>query len=270
MKYSFMSFSCPQLSLDEMISVAKRFGYDGIEPRTGRGHKHGIEPDIDVAARREIKKRMEDSGIALSCIATSCRYADPAAARKNIEETLRCIDLAADVGAPRIRVFGGKIPENVGREGAIKHVAESLREVADHASERGVIVCMETHDDWCNPKHVAEVMRQVNHPAIAVNWDVMHPVRMGFATMDQAFEVLKPWIRHLHVHDGLRRTGRLVPIGKGDYDHRRVIELLVSIKYDGYLSGEWINWDDPYEVHLPRELATLKGYEREARESVLH
>ena len=30
----------------------------------------------------------------------------------------------------------------------------------------------------------------------------------------------------------------------------------------GYLSGEWIGWE-PYAVHLPRELAAMRAYERE-------
>ena len=33
MKYSFMTFSCPQLDLDEVLSLAKQTGYDGVEPR---------------------------------------------------------------------------------------------------------------------------------------------------------------------------------------------------------------------------------------------
>ena len=33
MKYSFMSFSCPQLTLGELLATAKRFGYEGVEPR---------------------------------------------------------------------------------------------------------------------------------------------------------------------------------------------------------------------------------------------
>lgn len=268
MKYAFMSFSCPQLPLDEMLSLAKRLGYDGIEPRMDSGHKHGVEVDADVAARREIKRKAADSGIAICCVATSCRCADADAS--NVQEktdyTRRCIDLAADVGAPRLRVFGGQIPEGVGREKAIEGVSESLGAVADHADERSVVVCMETHDDWCIPEHVAEVMKRVDHPAIGVNWDIMHPVRRGGATMDGAFDTLHSWIRHLHVHDGSRQTGKLVPIGRGFIDHRRAIELLLTLPYDGYLSGEWINWEDPYEVHLPRELATLKRYEQEARQ----
>ena len=266
MKYSFMSFSCPQLSLSEMLALAKRLGYDGVEPRIAANHQHGIEPDINTPKRREIKRQVAESGVPLSCIATSCRYADPADVKQQIENTRRCIDLAGDLGVLRLRVFGGQIGKGLSREAAIALVADSLRAVTDQAKERGVIVCMETHDDWCHPDHVARVMKRVNHPTIAVNWDIMHPILTGKVTMDYAFQTLKPWIRHIHFHDGGKVENRLqlTPIGAGEVDHRRTLELLMAAGYKDYLSGEWIDWE-PYETHLPRELATMKRYEQEIR-----
>ena len=262
MKYSFMTFSCPDLTLDEVLALAKRVGYDGVEPRLVSKHKHGIETDIDAAQRAEIKKKFADSGIAPCCVATSCTYADPANTEKMRDSTLKAIDLAADIGSNRIRVFGGKIGKGLSREDAIDLVAKSLSNVAEHAKSRGVYVCMETHDDWCDPKNVSAVMAKVNQPFIAVNWDIMHPVRTGLASIDESFEILRPWIKHLHIHDANKETGKLTPIGTGFIDHRRAIELLKTISYDGYLSGEWISWEDPYEVHLPRELSILKNYEK--------
>ncbi len=264
MRYSFMSFSCPQLILDEMLALAKRLGYDGVEPRLMSGHRHGVETDASPAARREIRAKVAASGIALACLATSCSYADPRTRRKQVEETLRCIDLAAEVGCPRLRVFGGVLPRDVSREQALALVSEALLAVARQAHERGVTICVETHDDWSHPDHLAEVMRRVASPAIAVNWDIMHPVRQGRLTMDQAFQILRPWIRHVHWHDGVDSQGELTlkPVGQGDFDHRRAVQLLQAAAYDGFLSGEWIDWE-PYEVHLPRELATMRAYERE-------
>lgn len=264
MKYAFMTFSCPGLSLSEVLELAKRAGYDGIEPRLVSKHGHGIETTIDAAARQAVKEQAAESGIALACIATSCRYADPSTAQQNVDDTLKAIDLAADVGSSRIRVFGGSIGQGLSREAAIDLVAKSLSSVAAHAQDRGVTVCMETHDDWCDPKHVAAVMKRVDHPAIAVNWDIMHPVRRDFATIEESFETLKPWIQHLHIHDAFKDSGKLAPIGEGFIDHRHAVELLLSVSYDGYLSGEWISWEDPYENHLPREVQTLKKYEQEA------
>jgi len=261
MKHSFMSFSTPKLSLAEMIQVAERYGYDGIEPRLDAGHAHGVEVSTTPEQRATIRQLLADTEIRLACLATSLRYADPGHTEDMLRQTHERIDLAGDIGAPTLRVFGGKIPRGISRERAIELLVESLGAVAERAAERGVTLCLETHDDWCNPLHVLAVMEQLNLPAIAVNWDVMHPVRTRQATMDESFAALKPWIRHLHVHDGVGEGVELAPIGEGEYDHWRVIELLMTIDFDGYVSGEWINWE-PYDVHLPRELATLKRYER--------
>lgn len=264
LKYAFMSFSCPQASFDGMLALANRYGYDGVEPRIDAGHAHGIEPNIAGPLRGEFRRKATDAALAIACIATSCRYSDPQTTELQLSLTRRCIDLAADIGAPRIRVFGGAVPPGVSREEAIDHLAASLGRIATHAAARDVVVCVETHDDWCNPLHMAEVMKRADHPSVAVNWDIMHTLRQGGATMDQAFAILRPWIRHAHVHDGLLQPGDVVlkPIGQGEIDHRRAVELLQGMNYDGYLSGEWIDWEPP-ETHLPRELAILKSYEQQ-------
>ncbi|MCX7012879.1 MAG: sugar phosphate isomerase/epimerase [Candidatus Sumerlaeota bacterium] len=264
MKYSFMSFSTPALSLDETLSLARRLGYDGIEPRAESGHAHGVELETSAERRAEFRRRAEDSGIALSCVATSCKFANPAATQQTVDQCRRYVDLAADIGAPRVRVFGGKIPEGLSREKAIDTLVEGLGAVATHARDRGVVVCLETHDDWCDTKPVAAALARLDGAAIAANWDIMHPVRTAGCTMDAAFDALRSRIGHVHIHDG--KIGRLgpVPIGEGDIDHRRALELLQSISYDGFLSGEWIKWE-PYETHLPRELATMKRFEQELR-----
>jgi sugar phosphate isomerase/epimerase len=263
MKYSFMSFSTPSLDLAAILQTAQRYGYDGIEPRLDADHAHGIEVKTTAEQRKSIRAQVKKSGIQLSCLATSLTFADPTKTDEMIRQAHERIDLAGDLAVPSVRIFGGAIPKEQSREKAVERVAGSLRSVADHAQKRGVTLCFETHDDWCDPANVAAVLKRVDHPAIAANWDIMHPVRTGLATIDKSFEILKPWIRHLHVHDGVGgRDLKLVPIGTGDIDHRRAIELLIGIRFDGFISGEWIGWE-PFDVHLPRELVVMKRYEQE-------
>jgi sugar phosphate isomerase/epimerase len=262
MKYSYMSFSTQSLDLAGMLEVAERYGYDGIEPRLDAKHIHGIEVDASQEYRDAVKVQVEATGIELACLATSLTYADPGETDSMIAQTHERIDLAGDLGVKTMRVFGGVIPEGIDREQAIDLLAESLSCVADHAEDRGVILCIETHDDWCDPAHVATVMTRVNRPSIAVNWDIMHSVRTGVATIEESFEVLRLWIRHVHIHDGIGTGVQFAPIGTGDIDHRRALELLSSAGFAGYLSGEWIGWE-AHDIHLPRELATMKRYERE-------
>ena len=266
MKYAFMSFSTPELTLDEMLSLAKKLGYAGIEPRVESKHRHGVELSADAAARRTIREKAAASGVEICCVATSCKYADPENNCKHTEDTLKYIDLAADVGCSRLRVFGGSFPENVSREQASDNLITCLRSIGDHGRARGVCVCLETHDSWTSPDDVSRVMAAVNHPNVAVNWDVWHPVRQSGFTIGDAFARLRPWIRHVHFHDGTVRRDKLEQrtVGQGELDLKAVVRLLRGVSYDAFVSGEWINWE-PHETHLPRELAAMQCYELELR-----
>lgn len=257
MRFSFMTFSTPALSLNDVLSTAKRYGYDSVELRLDSKHAHGVEISLSAADRAQVRDTVVRSGITISCLATSCVFADPSKRDAMIADALQRIELAGDIGAPTMRVFGGVFPETMTREEAITGVVSSLKGLADTAAKNNVIVCLETHDSWCDPAHVAEVLRRVDHPNIGANWDILHPIRMKLSTIEASFEALKPWIRHMHIHDW--KNDALAPIGTGIVDHKKAIALLKDIGYTGAASGEWINWES-YDVHLPREIAVLRSY----------
>jgi sugar phosphate isomerase/epimerase len=260
MKYSFMSFSCPDLDFDESLKLAKKYGYTGFEPRTSSGHRHGIEVGAPGPFLREVKDKTKEFGISICCLATGCHFSDPARNAENLELARRSIELASEVGAPVVRVFGGRIPEGMARDRSEQAIIESLANLAEEARSQGVTVCIETHDDWCDPRNVARILKAVNRPSIAANWDIMHPVLTGGTSMTSAFEVLKPWIRHVHVHDGHMIDNKLVflPIGSGRVDHATALVLLEDCGYGGFVSGEWIDWES-YDTHLPREIAAMRA-----------
>jgi sugar phosphate isomerase/epimerase len=271
LKYSFMSFSTPEQSLDEMLETALRFGYDGVEPRVQAGHKHGLCFENPPTFLADARKKATEKGVAIACLATSCQFSNPETVSAMLDDARRAVDLASDLGSSCVRVFGGKTPDGVDQQRSLELITLSLQTLASHAANRAVVVCLETHDDWCDPKLVAEIMRRVGHPNVGVNWDVMHPVLRGFATIEESFRILRPWIRHLHVHDGApKQNGSgvdLAPMGLGQVNHRKVIELLLGAPYQGFVSGEWINFS-PWEEHLPAELDTLRRYERELGEGL--
>lgn len=263
MKYAFMTFSCPQWTLDEVLAAAQRYGYDGVELRVDANHNHGVEVANTAEQRAAARRAADAHGVALCCVATSCKFADPATVAQNVADAQTRIDLAADLGARVVRVFGGKIPQDLIRQQAIDSVAQALATLAGQAAQRGVYLALETHDDWCDPQDVLAVVSRVNHPNVGVNWDYMHTLRVAKTSLDDAFAALGSSIRHVHFHDGSLAADKLefLPIGQGEYDHCRVLALLRSVGYEGYLSGEWINWESP-ETHLPRELRAIKQIEQ--------
>jgi len=264
MRFSFMTFSCPDLTWGEVLDVAKRFNYDGVEPRAQAKQNHGIEATSSPGQRAALRKMADDADIAIACLATSCSYtaATPGELSRMMADSRALIALAHDIGAPAMRVFGGVIPQGMTRDAAEKQVADCLAALAPEAAAAGVTLCVETHDSWCDARDLARVLSRVAHPNAAANWDIMHPVNAAGMAMDDAFAALRHFIRHVHFHDG-KRTAKggldLCPIGEGIVDHRRAVQLLQSIGYQGFLSGEWIAWE-PWQTHLPRELATMKSY----------
>lgn len=266
MRYSFTSYSLPDADLAGLLRAARQYGYDGIEPRIDEGHAHGIEPSASPQQVREARQQIADSGTALACISTSAEFSAPETAAAGKDQVRRALELAHELGAPRIRVFGGETPAGGSAEESMDTAAEALRSVAGEASDAGVQVCVETHDDWSSPARMAELMHRVDHHAVRVLWDVMHPVRSAGSSMTGAFEVLNPWIAHVHIHDGTTRLDELQfrRMGTGELDHHEVVRLLSGAHYDGFLSGEWIGWE-PGAEHLPRELTVLRQYEAALR-----
>jgi sugar phosphate isomerase/epimerase len=264
-KYAFMSFSMPGATLPEVLQEAQRLGYDGFEPRVAGkpgqpGHAHGIELARTPRERRGIRRQFASSGVSLCCLALGTSFADPQTVEANVEETRRYLTLAHDVGARCVRVFGGRLPAGSDRSAAIGLLVDALLQLAPEARDAGVPIVLETHDDWCDPTLVADVMRRTNHPAVGVNWDVMHPVRFGLATMRESFDLLRPWIRHVHIHDGLNTPElNFRAFGEGEYDLRSAFGSLLAMGYAGFLSGEWI--DCPGFIELATEIDRMRRFE---------
>lgn len=255
MKLSFMTFMCPQWTLEEVIAGAKRHGYEGVELRVAAEHRHGVEVEASAEARGQARRVFEDVGIEIACIATSCRLADgdSQARAANVESLRKHIELAADVGAPLIRVFGGQPSGGLSLDDAVKVAAEDLTKACEEACARGVTLCLETHDAFSLGETVGQVLRLADKPCLRANWDLMHPYNHGEAPWVTR-RALRGKVAHVHMHDYVLGNGawRLVPPRQGVMPLSQFLRMLRDDGYDGYLSAEY--WD---ELGPPEEALAL-------------
>lgn len=270
MRYLFNSFSLPDHDLPALLRAALRYGYAGLEIRTDKGQAHHIEVDSDRAFRADVRDQIQASGLAVDCLCLSTQISDPTQQGEVLQQVSRRMDLASDIGVPLVRVFGGPFPDTFSRQRARNNLIDVLRQLADHGRRRDVVVCLETHDQWTEPAELAEIMTSVAHPYAALIWDVLHTGRGSGASLADAYRTLRPWIRHVQMHDALLRLDRLEfrPIGQGDIDHLELLALLGGGGYGGAVAGEWMNWE-PGEIHLPREIAQMRRYETLLREAAV-
>lgn len=127
MKPSWMTYGVlKDLPRAQLLDLLAANGFAGVEYRTDLRHGHGVEVSLDPAQRRQVVADTAARGLQIVSVATgnSFHHTDSAVRRQHVDEAKARIDLAADLGAPRVRVFGNNFPEAVPREQTIAQVAE--------------------------------------------------------------------------------------------------------------------------------------------------
>jgi sugar phosphate isomerase/epimerase len=276
------TLGCPAWTIPQVFAEAARMGYEGVELRCLAGGL--LTPALPAADRAEIRRQSAGTGLPVVAIGASSAFSHPdPAVRAAQEEDLRgMLQLAAEVGAPLVRAYGGgfpgpltadaartyggSLPTGRAREEVCAGIAASLDRVASRAEELGLTIVVETHDGLSSAAVAADVLSRVRSPAVQALWDVLHPSRMG-ETPRQVWGLIGPRVRHVHFKDAARDAAgrwRATPLGEGEVPLRECLRLLRSEGYDGWLTLEWEKYWEPDiaepEVALPRMLRTVRQW----------
>jgi len=267
-KLSFSTLGCPNWDLHKIVRSAAEMGYDGVEFR-------GLLEDLDITRRPEFttelgktKKLLADYGISVSGISTSARFVviDSGERREQFDEAKRNIVLAANLSAPVVRIYGGRIPSGYNVETIMPIIVQNLREVGDEAEDYGITLALETHDDWIDTSLCARLMKEVNHRRIRILWDLHHPYRFKGEKPEETYKNIAQYTVSIHVKDSIVEDGRIkyVLLGEGDVPIRKMLEILVKGGYRGYAIVEWEKRWDPKllepEIVLPQYVQKLREW----------
>jgi sugar phosphate isomerase/epimerase len=265
---AFTTLACPDWSWEQIMQRAVNYGYQGLELR-------GVEGEMDLTKATPFtgsrlaatKHNLQDRNLAIPCLDTSCRFDEEAALSHAVDEGKRHIDLAAELNAPYIRVFGDTIPENESREKIIERVINGLMTLAGYAERTNVQVLLESHGDFARMQNLQDVLQVIHHPQVGVLWDVHHPYRFFSEPLADTYEKLKGRIRHVHLKDSIPSNEgvRYCLVGQGDVPVEEVLRLLANGGYKGWLSFEWEKrWhpeiEEP-EIALPAFVYVVQSIE---------
>lgn len=247
MKLSFSTLGCPQWPFERILENGRHYGFDAVAFRGVLGQLDLTQvPEFAPTERARSRERLRAAGLAPSMLLTSTRLMETD--KDKLEAGLRSaeahVDLASDLGAPNVRVFGGPLEVGLSRAEAVRRAAERLRRLGDHAAARGVVVLLETHDDFTDPALVRRIMEATAHPAVGVLWDIHHPFRMLEVPLEAAWREVGPWVKSCDIKDSVTdisaRLGyRYVELGTGELPLDQALTLLGSVGYDGVLTFEW-------------------------------
>jgi len=232
--------------LAQIIEVARLYGFAGVEFRAEAGHAHGVELERTRAERRQIRDRIEDAYLEVAGIGTSARFEspDPAQRQAAIDRTRGYIELAADLGCRRVRVFGNDIPAGVQRDECVTYVGESLRALGEYAAPHGVDVLLEMHGQFNYWGFARAAVAIADHPRVALVYNC-DPRDVVGGSVAATYGQVRPWIRHVHMHEFT-----------GAYPYPELFALLQADGYGGYLASE-IGTEHPTAEHYLALYAAL-------------
>ena len=251
MKLAFTTLGCQEWELAEIILKAKQYGYAGVDFRGYHGEMDLWQCPEFRGGASETRRRLEDAGLAIPCLGSSARmFAKPEERARHLEEVAHYADIAATLGAPYVRIFGGGLG-GVPFADALPVASDFLVEAARIASNAGIEVLVETHDDWVDTNWLLAAFETAEFPAgVNMLWDVHHPYRLVGEDPDDTWRRIGPFVRYTHwkdsvldnpseVAEGAKPKYHLVLPGDGDLPLGRFYELLEDSGYVGWHTLEW-------------------------------
>ena len=203
-------------------------GFQGVELRTT--HAHSVEVNLSAIERQEVRKQFEDSPIEIAGLGSAFDYhsTDAEEVRQNIEGTKEYAQLAADVGAPGVKVRPNGLPEGVPVEKTLTQIGLSLRECGEFASSLGVQIRLEVHGrETSHVPHIRTIMEIADQDNVFVCWN-SNPGEVNDGSVKSNFDLVKEWIQLVHINELYRR----------EYPWRELFALLKGSGYDGYTLAE--------------------------------
>jgi L-ribulose-5-phosphate 3-epimerase len=136
--------------------------------------------------------------------------------------------LAVKFGIKLVTFHAGFLPSD-SSDPAFKKMWQRLKAIADIFKAHNLLAGLETGQETA--PELAELLRQINHPSLCVNFDPANMISYAKGDPVKALQTLAPWIRHVHIKDAMATKvpgtwGREVPVGTGEVDWRAFFAAL--------------------------------------------
>lgn len=242
MKIAFSTLGCPDFGWNDIYSMAKDLGFDGIEIR-------GLGTDICADKSQpfsesqlpETVKKLSKLRLDIPCLSSGCclKFADKA--EKNYQEIVQYIELASKLGTKYIRILADLEPHPVD-EADDEVVLSVLKRLIPLAEEKGVTLLVETNGVYSDTARLRQLLDNVASDAVAALWDMHHPYRYMGEAPGKTVQNLGAYIKYVHTKDSVVKDGKVQyrMMGEGDLPIDDMMSALRSINYEGYVSLEWV------------------------------
>lgn len=237
--------------LEWAVGKAAEIGYTHVEPMVhwGRellseaGYFHSVSM-LDDPLR--VRRACESAGVKFSGLSAHTPLCKPEISVEYLKQAIR---FAAECGAPVVNTDEGPKPRWTSEEDDFTLMKYTLREAANSAEPRGVLIGLECHQQYSQtPEGLDRIWSLVKSPAVGINFDAGNAYLCGqdpYAWLEHVLDRLV----HLHAKDisetqGDAERGKVTgtPVGcacgDGVIDWKRIVDLCRRAPRDIVLSVE--------------------------------
>lgn len=262
--YSYWHFKGDKFPIKKVIDEAAKLGVEGIDIL------HRQMESEDNKYIQEIKRHAFLNGIAFTCLSIHQSFVSPdkEILRKEIEHTKKCIELAAKMGIPCLRLNSGRwntiksfdeLMKNRGIEPILpgytendgfKWCIDSIQQCLPAAEEFGVLLALENHWGLCStPEGQLRIKKAIDSPWLGILMDTGNFLENPYTKL----EMIAPYTNFVQAK---------TYYGGGEWytlelDYKRIIDILQKVNYQGYISLEFEGKEDP-ATGVPRSIEMIR------------
>lgn len=270
--YSFWHFRTDRVPIETVIDKAAAIGVEGVDilhRQMDIGEKDPLTREHKQYLQK-LKRHAFRNGIDLVCLSIHQNFVYPKAEdrKRQVDHTIKCIEIAYELGVPCIRLNSGRwntiasfddlmaargiepvLPGHKEEEG-FDWCVECIEQCLPKAEECGVMLALENH--WGlsrTPEGLLRIADRVKSPWLGVLMDTGNFMEDPYDKLRQ----IAP--RTVYVQAKTYEGG-------GEWytlnlDYKRIAKILKDAGYTGYVSLEFEGKADP-DVAVPKSIATLR------------
>jgi L-ribulose-5-phosphate 3-epimerase len=270
--YSYWHFRTAKVPIETVIEKAAGMGVEGVDIL----HRQMEIPELEelVPAHRSYLRRLKRTaflnGIDLICLSTHQNFVSPDAAtrQKQVAHTHKCLEIAAQLGIPSIRLNSGRwktiedfdelmkargiepVLPGYTEDDGFKWCIDSIEKCLAKAEECGVVMALENH--WGltgTPQGLLRILKALPSPWLG-------------ALMDTGNFLEDPYDKLKQIAPKTVFAQAKTYYGGGEWytlelDYKRIATILQGVNYRGYVSLEMEGKEDPDKA-VPRSIAMLR------------
>jgi L-ribulose-5-phosphate 3-epimerase len=270
--YSYWHFRTAKVPIETVIEKTAALGVAGVDIL----HRQMDIPEKEplTAAHRSYLQRLKRhafrNGVSLVCLSIHQDFVDPSAdyRRAQVEHTLKCIEIAATLGIPSIRLNSGRwntiasfddlmkargeepILSGHTEDEGFKWCQDCIEQCLPRAAELGVVLALENH--WGLTRTPAGLLRLLN--------SVQSPWLGGL--MDTGNFLEDPYPKLAAIAPKTVFVQAKTYFGGGewytlDLDYARIAKILADVNYTGWVSLE-MEGKEHADTAVPKSIEVLR------------